>query len=33
VGLRLDGDVDWAEVAELLEDAWRAVAPARLLSP
>ena len=33
VGLRLDDDVDWAEVAELLEDAYRAVAPARLLAP
>jgi hypothetical protein len=30
VGVRLDGDVDWAEVAEVLEDAYRAVAPARL---
>ena len=30
VGVRLDGEVDWAEVAEVLEDAYRAVAPARL---
>ena len=30
VGVRLDGRVDWAEVAEVLEDAYRAVAPARL---
>ena len=32
VGVRLDGDVDWDEVAELLEDAYRAVAPARLIA-
>jgi hypothetical protein len=31
IGVRLDGDVDWSEVAELCEDAYRAVAPARLL--
>jgi predicted DNA-binding protein (MmcQ/YjbR family) len=30
VGFRLDGDVDWDEVAELLQDAYRLVAPARL---
>ena len=30
VGVRLDGDVDWAEIAELCQDAYRAVAPARL---
>jgi hypothetical protein len=30
VGVRLDGDVDWAEVAELCADAYRAVAPATL---
>ncbi|HVY10155.1 MAG TPA: MmcQ/YjbR family DNA-binding protein [Mycobacteriales bacterium] len=30
VGYRLDGRIDWDEVAELLEDAYRAVAPARL---
>ncbi len=30
VGIRLDGEVDWAEVAELLEEAYRAVAPAKL---
>lgn len=30
VGVRLDGDVDWDEVGELLEDAYRLVAPARL---
>ena len=31
VGVRLDGDPDWAEVTELCEDAYRVVAPARLL--
>ncbi len=31
IGVRLDGDVDWDEVAELCEDAYRAVAPARLV--
>jgi hypothetical protein len=31
VGMRLDGDVDWTEVAELCESAYRAVAPARLV--
>jgi predicted DNA-binding protein (MmcQ/YjbR family) len=30
VGVRLDGDVDWDEVAELCEEAYRSVAPARL---
>lgn len=30
VGVRLDGDVDWQELAELCQDAYRAVAPARL---
>jgi predicted DNA-binding protein (MmcQ/YjbR family) len=31
VGLRLDhGDVDWREVAELVEDSYRLVAPPRL---
>lgn len=33
VGVRLEGDrVDWAEVAELVEDAYRMVAPKRLLT-
>ena len=32
VGVRLDGDVPWDEVAELLEDAYRAIAPARLVA-
>jgi hypothetical protein len=31
VGVRLDGDVDWAEVAELCADAYRAIAPAGLV--
>jgi hypothetical protein len=26
----MDGDVDWAEIAELCEDAYRVVAPKRL---
>ncbi|WP_300612959.1 MmcQ/YjbR family DNA-binding protein [Trebonia sp.] len=30
ISVRLDGDVDWAEIAELCRDAYRAVAPARL---
>ena len=30
--MRLDGDVDWAELAELCADAYRAVAPARLIA-
>jgi hypothetical protein len=32
LGVRLDGEVDWAEIAELCEDAYRAVAPARLIA-
>ena len=28
IGARLDGDVDWTELAELCADAYRAVAPA-----
>ena len=35
VGLRLDGDldrdIDWAQVSALVEDAYREVAPARLV--
>ena len=31
IGVRLDGDVDWDEVAELIEDAYRTVAPAKLV--
>jgi hypothetical protein len=30
IGVRLDGDVDWAEIAELCRDAYRAIAPPRL---
>ena len=30
--MRLDGGVDWAELAELCADAYRAVAPARLIA-
>ena len=29
VGVRLDGEIDWVELAEVLEDAYRTVAPAR----
>jgi hypothetical protein len=32
IGVRLDHDPDWTEVAELCQDAYRAVAPARLVS-
>jgi hypothetical protein len=32
IGVRLDGQVHWAEIAELCEDAYRAVAPARLIA-
>jgi len=32
VGVRLDGKVDWEEVGALCEDAYRAVAPARLVA-
>jgi hypothetical protein len=31
LGVRLDGRVDWDEIAELCQDAYRAVAPARLI--
>jgi hypothetical protein len=31
LGVRLDGDVDWDEVAGIVEDAWATVAPKRLL--
>lgn len=30
VGVWLDGDVDWAELAELLRDGYRLIAPRRL---
>jgi len=32
IGVRLDREVDWAEIAELCQDAYRAVAPARLVA-
>ena len=32
IGVRLDGEVDWDEVAERCEDAYREVAPARLVA-
>jgi hypothetical protein len=32
IGVRLDGAVDWAELAELCADAYRAVAPAKLIA-
>jgi YjbR len=31
IGLRLDGPVDWSEVAELIEDSYRILAPRRLV--
>jgi hypothetical protein len=31
IGVRIDDDVDWTEVAELCEDAYRTVAPTRLI--
>ena len=31
IGVWLDGEVDWAEVAELLRDSYRLIAPKRLL--
>ncbi len=32
IGVRLDGGVDWTELAELCTDAYRAVAPAKLIA-
>jgi hypothetical protein len=32
IGVRLDRDPDWAEVAELCQDAYRAIAPPRLVA-
>ena len=32
IGVRLDGRVDWDEIADLLEDAYRVIAPARLVA-
>jgi hypothetical protein len=31
LGVRMDGPLDWTEIAELCQDAYRAVAPTRLL--
>jgi hypothetical protein len=32
IGVRLDREVDWAEIAELCQDAYRVIAPARLVA-
>ncbi len=32
VGLRLDVDLDWEEVAEIAEESWRLVAPKRIVA-
>ena len=32
IGVRLDHDVNWAEIAELCQDAYRAIAPAKLVA-
>ena len=32
IGVRVEGAVDWREVAALIEDAWREAAPKRLLA-
>jgi hypothetical protein len=32
IGVRLDRDPDWDEIAETLEDAYRAIAPQRLIA-
>ena len=32
IGVRLDGPIDWAEIAELCTDAYRAIAPATLVA-
>lgn len=32
IGVRLDGDIDWAEVAAICEDAYRGVAPRKLVA-
>jgi hypothetical protein len=31
LGVRLDGDVDWTEIAELCQDAYRTIAPPSLV--
>ncbi|MYA53337.1 MAG: MmcQ/YjbR family DNA-binding protein [Dehalococcoidia bacterium] len=32
VGMRVDGEVDWEEVAALVEEAWRLIAPKRVVA-
>jgi hypothetical protein len=32
IGMRLEGDVEWDEVAAVIEDAWRQSAPKRLVA-
>ncbi|HEX4216885.1 MAG TPA: MmcQ/YjbR family DNA-binding protein [Acidimicrobiales bacterium] len=32
IGIRLDGDPDWDEIAELAEDSYRMIAPKRLVA-
>ena len=32
VGVRLDGEAEWEEVADLVEEAWRLIAPKRLVA-
>jgi hypothetical protein len=32
VGIRLDVDPDWAEIAEIAEDSYRMIAPKRLVA-
>lgn len=32
IGVRMDGPVDWAEIAELCEEAYRTIAPASLIA-
>jgi hypothetical protein len=32
IGVRLDAGVDWTEITELCQDAYRVVAPARLVA-
>ena len=32
IGVRLDRDLDWAEIAEVCRDAYRAIAPPRLIA-
>jgi hypothetical protein len=31
IGVRLDGELDWVEIAQLCEDAYRTIAPAALV--